>query len=208
MFKKLLKNKGIKYSLVAIACVLVIGVGFLMGSNNYQDDQKSNDVAIDNQSSNDNEDTDVQSNLDQSLNQVTQGANVVNESSKIVYEYEYDLCGHIYEEYHEPTDELIGLNEQGLKDFFTEARSVEFSENEVRVKFLLNQICPQHVLLKYENGRCVVYRNKMGTEEMVAEQTFSIDEDSWDSEWLSSLEQGVVFESIKELESFVEDMES
>lgn len=206
MFNGLKSLKKIKYLYIALALIAVVGLGFSLGSIRDTGNDVPNATAGNavNESPNGQA---VNQNQGETVNQA-EDKYFIKADTTVYYEYTYELCGHIYEEYKEPTKEMIGLDEDGLAKMFPDATSVSIDEEGAHIKLTLNQICPQHVMLKLEGDKCVIYRNVLGTEKMKAEQDFSIDENKWDSEWLQSLKEGIIFESVEELESFVEDMES
>jgi hypothetical protein len=207
LFNGLKSLKKIKYLYIAVALIAVVGLGFSLGSIRDTGENAPNatsKTAVNESATNGHA---VNQDLNESVNEA-KDKYVIKKDTAVCYEYTYELCSHIYEEYKEPTKEMIGLDADGLAKMFPDAASTSIDKEGAHIKLTLNQICPQHVLLKLEGDKCVIYRNVLGTEKLKAEQEFTIDESKWGSEWLQSLKEGIIFESIEELESFVEDMES
>lgn len=207
MFNGLRSLKKIKYLYMAVALVAVVGLGFSLGSIRDTGDSASNATPKTSANAGATNGYAVNQNQGESINEA-QNKLVIKEDTTIYYEYTYELCSHIYEENKKPSKEMIGLDADGLAKMFPDADSTSIDKDGAHIKLTLNQICPQHVMLKLEGDKCVVYRNILGTENLKAEQQFTIDQSKWDSQWLQSLKEGIIFESIEELESFVEDMES
>lgn len=207
MFNGLKSLKKIKYLYMAAALIGVVALGFSLGS--IRDTGKDAPAATADTAANQSATNDhaVNQNQGETINEA-EYEYVIKEDTVVYYEYTYELCSHIYEEYKEPTKDMIGLDAQGLAKLFPDATSTSIDQDGAHIKLTLNQICPQHVMMKLEGDKCVIYRNQLGTENLKAEQEFTIDEGKWDSEWLQSLKEGIIFESVEELESFVEDMES
>ena len=207
MFNGLKSLRKIRYVYITATVVLVVGLGFVLGNlENSGKSEGGSDVAVQPSATAEGSDAQVDQSLGETIGQAE--AKKVDKETVIYYEYIYSFCGHIYDEHKQATEDLIGLDEAGLKEKFPDADSISFDDDGVHVKLTINQICPQHVMLKLEDGKCVLYRNVMGTEELKAEQTFTIDQEKWDDGWIESLKSGIVFDSIQELESFIENMES
>ncbi len=204
MFNGLKSLKRIRHLYMGLALIAVVGIGFALGSIPGAD-QPAPTRGIAAQPTEDSGSA-VGQNLGETL--APSPKPVIKSDTVIHYEYTYELCGHIYDTYDKPGSDMIGLDEAGLAKKFPDATSVTIDNQGAHIKLTFDQICPQHVMLKLENGKCVVYRNVMGTAELKADQSFSIDEEKWDSTWLAKLKEGIIFESIQELESFVENMES
>lgn len=205
MFNGIKSLKKIKYVYMGVALVAVVALGFTLGS--IRDGGNTVPSATAQHTPVPTAGQEVNKKLDESLGSA-EGKLVIKENTPVHYEYTYELCGHIYDETKKPTIEMIGLDADGLAKLLPNATSTSIDKEGVHIKLTLNQICPQHVMLKLEGDKCVIYRNELGTENLKAQQDFSIDKDKWDSQWLQSLKEGIVFESVEELESFVEDMES
>jgi len=207
LFNWLKHFRKAKYLYLALGLVAAAGVGFALGNIRDTGSEASRQTPGTQAGIGATDGSAVNRNEGESLSEAEDKL-VISQDTVIYYEYDYELCGHIYEEEKAPTQEMIGLDAEGLAKMFPEALSTSIDGDGAHVKLSFDQICPQHVMLKLEGDKCVIYRNVLGTEEMKKQQEFSIDKSKWDSSWLQSLKEGIVFDSVEDLESFVEDMES
>jgi len=199
--------KKAKYLYLALALVSIVGLGFALGSIGSSGNDVSQKTPGTQAGADATDGRAVNQDEGEPLSEAKDKP-VITKDTVVHYEYDYELCGHIYEEDKAPTQEMIGLDAEGLARMIPEALTTSIDGDGAHVKLSFDQVCPQHVLLKLEGDKCVIYRNVLGTEEMKAQQEFSIDKSKWDSAWLQSLKDGIIFDSVEELESFVEDMES
>ncbi|NLT16873.1 MAG: hypothetical protein GXY11_04535 [Clostridiales bacterium] len=207
MFNGLKSLKKAKYLYLSLGLVAVVGLGFALGSIRTIENSASRPTPYAKEQAAATDERAVGRHAGESLSEA-QNKPVITGDTLVHYEYVYELCSHIYQEDKAAGKEMVGLDAEGLAKLFPDAISTSIDSDGAHVKLSIDQVCPQHVMLRLEGGKCVIYRNVLGTDTMQAQQEFTIDTRKWDGEWTQSLEDGIIFDSVEELESFVEDMES
>ena len=131
-------------------------------------------------------------------------ANALLGNARVLIRTEFTKCGHTVEEDKSST---------ALEDLIKEELLVRFPGTEVEyfapdravLKRKENGYCQAHYMLKYENGSLKVYRPENSG------QTWNLVQDIGAVqiyEGTDALEQGVIFDSMEQIESYLENLDS
>jgi hypothetical protein len=137
---------------------------------------------------------------------VSQSSVTLSPYAKVVYRYTYAPCGHMLKQEEPIPREWAGLTEEGLRETAGRAAAY-FSADQVIVDERLNLYCPEHFVLKEENGQLQIYQNADGKGVQII-HTLNTPVDALPENVRASLRQGIAFDSLEELESYIESLES
>ena len=121
---------------------------------------------------------------------------------KVYLQVHYAKCGHTVET--DITDkEYIGMTKQDIADEFSNAELQSFSKDKAVLVVETPSICTLHFIVKYEEGKLNIYQPQ--GEDAQPKLYKSIEMDTIDD---PALEEGVVFDSLEQVESYLENLES
>ena len=121
---------------------------------------------------------------------------------KVYLQVHYTKCGHTVET--DVTDkEYIGMAKQDIADEFSNAELQSFSKDKAVLVVETPSICTLHFIVKYEEGKLNIYQPQ--GEDAQPKLYKSIEMDTIDD---AALEEGVVFDSLEQVESYLENLES
>ena len=121
---------------------------------------------------------------------------------KVYLQVHYTKCGHTVET--DITDkEYIGMTKQDIADEFSNAELQSFSKDKAVLVVETPSICTLHFIVKYEEGKLNIYQPQ--GEDAQPKLYKSIEMDTIDD---PALEEGVVFDSLEQVESYLENLES
>lgn len=121
---------------------------------------------------------------------------------KVYLQVHYTKCGHTVET--DVTDkEYIGMTKQDIEDEFSNAELQSFSKDKAVLVVETPSICTLHFIVKYEEGKLNIYQPQ--GEDARPKLYKSIEMDTIAD---PALEEGVVFDSLEQVESYLENLES
>lgn len=121
---------------------------------------------------------------------------------KVYLQVHYTKCGHTVET--DVTDkEYIGMTKQDIEDEFSNAQLQSFSKDKAVLVVETPSICTLHFIVKYEEGKLNIYQPQ--GEDARPKLYKSIEMDTIAD---PALEEGVVFDSLEQVESYLENLES
>ena len=121
---------------------------------------------------------------------------------KVYLQVHYTKCGHTVET--DVTDkEYIGMTKQDIEDEFSNAKLQSFSKDKAVLVVETPSICTLHFIVKYEEGKLNIYQPQ--GEDARPKLYKSIEMDTIAD---PALEEGVVFDSLEQVESYLENLES
>lgn len=121
---------------------------------------------------------------------------------KVYLQVHYTKCGHTVET--DITDqEYIGMTKQDIADEFSNAKLQSFSKDKAVLVVETPSICTLHFIVKYEEGKLNIYQPQ--GEDAQPKLYKSIEMDTIAD---PALEEGVVFDSLEQVESYLENLES
>ncbi len=194
---------------VAIATVLLV-FGIYIGLK-VTNESKSNEVSITNE-----ETTEVNSSNDNTdiNNTVPTNVNVYEEEKKdieVVYEDTYTLCNETVVEsnmYYGATKEDIKKQEEDKQEEDGKEYKIS-SETDTKIVYSreVNTYCPYHFEVKIEDSKVAIY-NLVDKEKKTLFKQTDIEEKWVRSELVEELKKGIIVNSLDELNSLIEDLES
>lgn len=121
---------------------------------------------------------------------------------KVYLQVHYTKCGHTVET--DVTDkEYIGMTKQDIEDEFSNAKLQSFSKDKAVLVVETPSICTLHFIVKYEEGKLNIYQPQ--GEDAQPKLYKSIEMETIAD---PALEEGVVFDSLEQVESYLENLES
>lgn len=135
-------------------------------------------------------------------------ASTLSEKCQVVQNITYAPCGHAMTRRQALPPELVGKNRQAAQAAYEPFRITGFSAEEIEMEQALDMFCPEHmVLMPNESGVLCIFQNRYGDAlALIRELEIRLAElpDSYQEE----LRPGKGFNSLEELESWLESIES
>jgi hypothetical protein len=126
----------------------------------------------------------------------------------VKWEYEYRMCGHIVYLSCMADDHIIGLTFSQLQAEYPDARIISFEPEMVSLKLGFDCYCPRHYILKRYKEELAVLRTILGSDEQETYRKVPVRFDDLSADEQEVLEAGKLFESIDELEYYIENLET
>lgn len=121
----------------------------------------------------------------------------------------YLACHHTVEQVMGDTSPLIGMTRQELAAAYPDAAITSFTAERVRLVLSVDGYCPAHLLLRADaQGTLAVWRMQEDALEMQPVLTLAATLDAFDGETAAALSEGVLFDSMDEINAYLESMES
>ena len=120
------------------------------------------------------------------------------------YEYYYTACGHSIYESIDVDKSWVGLTKEELNKVLTEGKVESFSASLIKIKYTFRCYCPNHYILKEENGELCVYNTQSGSDEQVLCMSFKPINRELSTEEKEALSEGKVFNSIEDVVSYID----
>lgn len=135
----------------------------------------------------------------------------ISQNTKIIYKTKYTQCGSIIEE-EQPMDvDLIGLSEEGLKEYIYEkyqnSEVESFSNKKVVISKIENKVCPNHYKVSVHQGYIAVYKFDEEGEKHLVERT-KIPVNHLPVIDQEKLQRGILVENLEEVNKLLEDYSS
>jgi len=122
--------------------------------------------------------------------------------------YHFLLCGHTCEK-EEAGGALVGCTLDDIAALYQDARVTSFNSSQTVIERELEQLCPQHYLLvKKDESTLSIYCTDKETLENTLLMDIPIEMDHIHADVRSLLEEGLVFDSIESINTYLEDIES
>lgn len=120
----------------------------------------------------------------------------------------FDGCAHEYERLLDNA-RFVGATRQELLEHFPKHTIVRFSAEQVVLEQEIDGCCQRHYLLKLaDNGGCAILKFDEEAMEMNTAVPIDVDTDAFDETVLSELRSGVAFDSMDEVNAYLEGLES
>lgn len=195
-------KKNIKYSLlVFLIFTFCLSLGIYLGFKYTKNDSSLVDYNNDDVAS-----EDVNNKNDQAEPVSTKKYDI-----ELVYQDVYIKCGHVIENkttiYGTTLDELKENQEQEQERKGNKYEILEQSNERLVYKRQINQNCPNHFLVKLEEGTVIIY-NIVDESAMTIYKKIEVDSDTLNPEMLEELNVGIKANSKEELNLIIEDIES
>lgn len=126
----------------------------------------------------------------------------------VKWEYEYKMCGHSVFISCLADSNITGLTFSQLQAEYTEARIISFEPEKIVLKMSFECYCPRHYILKRYADGLAVFRTIVGSYEQEKYREIPLRLDDLSADVQEVLEMGKLFESIEELEYYLEDLKN
>jgi hypothetical protein len=140
-------------------------------------------------------------------NVIKTGDSAILPTTDVVWIDYYLKCGHEY--VNSKTDNIIGMTGPELENKYPDYAVTQMSLESVRLVREIDGYCPSHYLLKIGgDDSLLVMRTDPETLTLKQEKEFSIDLDALGAGVQEQLKEGIVFDTMDEINAFIEDAES
>ncbi|HHU48989.1 MAG: hypothetical protein ACOYEH_05185 [Caldicoprobacterales bacterium] len=125
--------------------------------------------------------------------------------SMMVLERFYNSCGHVLIEEHPMESRYTGKTQEELAAIFPEWKVKRFSAEKVVFLIEIDSYCPDHYIIKQEEGLLVIFRPDKDTGLLLVAEATNIPYDQLSPEMQERLAEGIVVDSIEGVEQLIED---
>jgi hypothetical protein len=125
--------------------------------------------------------------------------------STMVLERFYTTCGHFLTEEHPMETRYIGKTEQELAAIFPDWRLQRFTPDKVVFSIEIDSYCPDHYIVKQENGLVVIFRPDKDTGLLLVLEATNIPYERLSPDVQLKLVEGIVVDSIEGVEQLIEN---
>lgn len=132
----------------------------------------------------------------------------IDTDSTMVLERLYTTCNHVLIEEHPMESRYTGKTEQEMAAAFPEWQLKHFTSNRVVFLIKIESFCPDHYIIKEEDGFLVIFRPDKDTGLPLVLEATNIPFDRLNSEMQEMTTGGIVVDSIEEVEQLLENWES
>lgn len=143
----------------------------------------------------------------ESVEAMAEDNQVLSANADVKWEYYYIKCFHT--EYIETKAEkdMIGKTGKEIATLYG-AQLVVFKPNKIVLRKEINYYCPNHYILKKDGDKISVYKTKSGSSdlELIKKTGFSFD--SLNDNLKTEVENGKVFDTLEDIEYFLEDLDT
>jgi hypothetical protein len=139
-------------------------------------------------------------------NVANMGPKSVLPETNVIFEYNFLECGHTITR--SPTASLTGMTEDEIRKMYPGYTILQFAKENLLMQCKIEGHCPDHYLLKLEEGRLYVYRTDEVTLKPGQLMNLSIDVTSVDETAVEALSKGIAFSSLSDIDIYLENLDS
>ncbi len=136
-----------------------------------------------------------------------QAVNVVGPNVAVTWETLYTSCGHTTTS-GDTAAAYIGLTRDELLARYPGCEIVELTSEKLVLRRQVAGYCPDHLILKHDDKGLVVMKTDPATGEQQALLHINFDLSLLDSEVLEQLDKGLIFETLEQIDSYLEGIDS
>ncbi len=126
----------------------------------------------------------------------------------VITKYTFLLCGGHTEQRQETGGPLVGLNKTQIEEKYPDAKVAELTNKRAVIERELERYCPKHVVLFLDDqNRLSISQTDETDLEKENITTLTYDVSYLPEEELSKLEEGLVFDSLEEINIYLEGLE-
>lgn len=127
--------------------------------------------------------------------------------TEVVWKYRFTQCGH--ERVVKEGANITGYTLPDIIAAYPDCRVTEMSAEHTAIERMLNEYCPEHYLLIWtEENTLSVFHTEAETMRNEELMQLAVDPASLDSALLEPLRSGIAFDSLVEINAYLEDAES
>lgn len=196
-------NKKLVYTFISIILIVAI-ICFNVHLNNKDKDYEVEEIAQEEILDECTEEYEYIQN--EKLAKVNSSQEKISPECEMILKKIYTKCNHTIEEQIELPQELVNMNEEDLKNEYTDWNIEKFSTDEIILSQKINEECGEHYVLKNHDGLIAIYQiNENGEEEFLDETEIS-------TEYLTQtdlieIQNGLKVNGLEELNKILEDYE-
>jgi len=120
-------------------------------------------------------------------------------------ERHYSSCNHILAEEYPMESRYVGKTKEELASMFPDWHLKIFSPEQVVFRVDINSYCPDHYIIKSEDEYLVIFRSDKDTGIPLAVEAMEYDFDRLTTEIQEKVSEGIVVDSIEEVEQLLEN---
>lgn len=132
----------------------------------------------------------------------------VAKGAAVEWEYEYRMCGHSIFLNCEADDNIVGFTFSQLQAENPNVRIVTFEPGKLVLKLSFYCYCPRHYILKQNRDELAIFRTILGSDEQEIYREVPLRFDDLSTDEQKVLESGKLFESLDELEYYIENLDT
>jgi hypothetical protein len=135
-------------------------------------------------------------------------AGIITADTDIFWVSRYLKCGHEKVREEAPDETMIGKTYAQFAQNYPNYK-LDVENGVVRMVVEYDQYCPDHYIIKADdNGSIFVYRNMEGMDKLSAVMKMNFTTDDVPKDYRPLLKDGMVFDSVEEIEGLIEDAET
>ncbi|MBM7582315.1 hypothetical protein JOD02_001172 [Caldicoprobacter guelmensis] len=139
---------------------------------------------------------------------VAEPLQTTSETTTFIFERVYNLCGHNLVSYRSATPQEVGLSRKQVKDMYSSWDIKEFSASIVWLCERVDGYCPNHYVIKDNDGRIAICRPLEDGRGFYLIRQTSIDTAFLDADLQERVKEGWVVDSLEQVEQLVESWDS
>lgn|GEM_PF-2530735 len=128
---------------------------------------------------------------------------IIGADTIVEIRYEYKKCGHEITKTSRAVESMLGLGVVDFLERFPSLRIVEFSNENVLLERDIDQYCEKHYIIKLVGDNVMVLRSDAESEEFVVVRKTDLFREDLDSHSLMILQRGKLFNSISDVENYI-----
>ncbi len=136
------------------------------------------------------------------------GEEKIEKGATVFWDYEYKMCCHHIYISCEVDESMAGLTFSQLQKEYPNVRIVSFDTKELSLKMSFDCYCPNHYILKHYRDELAVSRTILGTDDQEICLEIPIRFDNIPEDEKKVLETGKLFDSLEEIEEYVESLDT
>jgi hypothetical protein len=137
-----------------------------------------------------------------------QEAEVITLETLLVFERFYKECQHRKIEQCNVSLDHIGLSENEFSQLYSTWEIKEFSPSKIWLKKEINTYCPEHYIIKDKNGCIAIYQPLEDNDGIWLIEQTKVNTALLDIETQNRIREGIVVDSIEEIEGLIENWDS
>ncbi len=144
-------------------------------------------------------------------NEVMQAANTdvaLAQDADIEIEYTYKMCGHKEKVTQTGDGRFSGKTAKEIKNEYPGCNIREFGEHNLVIQMDVDEYCPQHYIVKLDNGKVCIFKTSRSTGTSDLYLDLKLDVTAVKQEEIPRLELGVVFENTTDVNNYLYDLKN
>ncbi|MGI5849828.1 MAG: hypothetical protein ACOX8Q_07170 [Christensenellales bacterium] len=132
----------------------------------------------------------------------------ISKNAMVQWDYEYKMCSHHIYLRCQVDQNMVGLSFSEFQEYYPDVRIVSFDTNELSLKKTFDCYCPDHYILKSYNQGLAIFRTILGSDEQEIYLEIQFNLQAVRDDEKQVLEVGKLFNSVDDLEHYIENIET